>query len=127
MLDYFINERLNQLVLSNPAEKDHLQKVKVRPMLIKGALVFQAEEFTKTQAFHKNLGAQELKSYLSDMLSGTFKQAEVLSELGSATVLVSKKGTMTVKTALSELSSYMESTGKSYQNPLSALLRRENV
>ncbi|RHS83990.1 SAM-dependent methyltransferase [Clostridium sp. AM42-4] len=98
MLDYFINERLNQLVLSNPAEKDHLQKVKVRPILIRGALVFQAEEFTKTQAFHKNLGAQELKSYLSDMLSGTFKQAEVLSELGSATVLVSKKGTMTVKT-----------------------------
>ena len=98
MMDYFINERLNQLVLSNPAEKDHLQKVKVRPMLIKGALVFQAEEFTKTQAFHKNLGAQELKSYLGDMLSGTFKQAEVLSELGSATVLVSKKGTMTVKT-----------------------------
>ena len=98
MLDYFINERLNQLVLSNPAEKDHLQKVKVRPMLIRGALVFQAEEFTKTQAFHKNLGAQELKSYLSDMLSGTFKQAEVLSELGSATVLASKKGTMTVKT-----------------------------
>ena len=98
MLDYFINERLNQLVLSNPAEKDHLQKVKVRPMLIRGALVFQAEEFTKTQAFHKNLGAQELKGYLSDMLSGTFKQAEVLSELGSATVLVSKKGTMTVKT-----------------------------
>ena len=63
MLDYFINERLNQLVLSNPAEKDHLQKVKVRPILIRGALVFQAEEFTKTQAFHKNLGAQELKSY----------------------------------------------------------------
>ena len=28
---------------------------------------------------------------------------------------------------ISELSSYMESTGKSYQNPLSALLRRENV
>ena len=37
------------------------------------------------------------------------------------------RSTMTVKTAPSELSSYMESTGKSYQNPLSALLRRENV
>ena len=36
------------------------------------------------------------------------------------------RSTMTVKTALSELSSYMESTGKSYQNPLSALLRQEN-
>ena len=53
MLDDFINEQLDQIVLSNPAEKDHLLKVKVRPMLMKGALVFQAEEFTRTQAFHK--------------------------------------------------------------------------
>ena len=97
MLDDFINEQLNQIVLSNPVEKDLLQKVKVRPMLIKGALVFQAEEFTKTQAFHKNLNAGELKAYLTEQLSGVFKQAEVLSELGSATVLVSKKGTTTVK------------------------------
>ena len=98
MLDDFINEQLDQIVLSNPAEKDHLLKVKVRPMLMKGALVFQAEEFTKTQAFHKNMSAEELKVYLTDQLSGSFKQAEVLSELGSATVLVSKKGTTTVKT-----------------------------
>ena len=31
MLDDFINEQLDQIVLSNPAEKDHLLKVKVRP------------------------------------------------------------------------------------------------
>lgn len=37
MLDDFINEQLDQIVLSNPAEKDHLLKVKVRPMLMKGA------------------------------------------------------------------------------------------
>ncbi len=98
MLDDFINEQLNQIVLSNPVEKDHLQKVKVRPMLIKGALVFQAEEFTKTQAFHKNMNSEELKAYLAAQLSGGFKQAEVLSEIGSAAVLVSKKGTTTVKT-----------------------------
>lgn len=91
MLDDFINEQLDQIVLSNPAEKDHLLKVKVRPMLMKGALVFQAEEFTRTQAFHKNMSAEELKVYLTDQLSGSFKQAEVLSELGSATVLVSKR------------------------------------
>ena len=30
MLDDFINEQLDQIVLSNPAEKDHLLKVKVR-------------------------------------------------------------------------------------------------
>lgn len=97
MLDDFINEQLNQIVLSNPVEKKLLQKVKVRPMLMKGALVFQAEEFTKTQAFHKNMNAEEAKAYLTEQLSGVFKQAEVLSELGSATVLISKKGTTTVK------------------------------
>ena len=31
MLDDFINEQLDQIVLSNPAEKDHLLKVKARP------------------------------------------------------------------------------------------------
>lgn len=97
MLDDFINEQLNQIVLSNPVKKDLLQKVKVRPMLMKGALVFQAEEFTKTQAFHRNMNAEEAKAYLTEQLSGVFKQAEVLSELGSATVLISKKGTTTVK------------------------------
>ncbi len=97
MLDDFINEQLNQIVLSNPVKKDLLQKVKVRPMLMKGALVFQAEEFTKTQAFHRNMNAEEAKAYLTEQLSGVFKQAEVLSGLGSATVLISKKGTTTVK------------------------------
>ena len=97
MLDDFINEQLNQIVLSNPVKKDLLQKVKVRPMLMKGALVFQAEEFTKTQAFHRNMNAEEAKAYMTEQLSGVFKQAEVLSELGSATVLISKKGTTTVK------------------------------
>ena len=97
MLDDFINEQLNQIVLSNPVEKNLLQKVKVRPMLMKGALVFQAEEFTKTQAFHRNMNAEEAKAYLTEQLSEVFKQAEVLSELGSATVLISKKGTTTVK------------------------------
>ena len=69
MLDDFINEQLNQIVLSNPVEKKLLQKVKVRPMLMKGALVFQAEEFTKTQAFHKNMNAEEAKAYLTEQLS----------------------------------------------------------
>ena len=43
------------------------------------------------------MNAEEAKAYLTKQLSGVFKQAEVLSELGSATVLISKKGTTTVK------------------------------
>ena len=36
---------------------------------MKSALVFQAEEFTKTQAFHRNMNAEEAKAYLTEQLS----------------------------------------------------------
>lgn len=97
MLDLFANEWLMQMVISNPVNREKIQKVKIRPTLLKNAVVFQAEELVGTQAFHKNLTVQELKEYVRGRLEADFRQAEVLSELGSATVLVSKKGTMTVK------------------------------
>lgn len=97
MLDLFANEHLKQIVVSNPVRPERIQKVKIRPVRLKGALVFQAEELVGTQAFHKNLPLQELGGYLGERLEQDFKQAEVISELGNAMVLVSRKGTMTVK------------------------------
>lgn len=97
MLDSFINEQLLQIILSNPADKDGILKVKIRPMVLKGELIYQAEEFTKKQAFHKNMSDAGIQEYIKAQLAGQFRQAEVLSELGNATVLVSKKGQATVK------------------------------
>lgn len=98
MLDYFVNEHLKQIILSNPTAKEKLQKVKIRPVMLRGSLIYQAEEQAGKQAFHKNLTAPELKSYIERLLAENFKQAEVTSALGLATVLVSKKGVVTVKT-----------------------------
>lgn len=97
MLDYFINEHLKQVTVSNPVDKENLVKVKIRPLSLKGELVFQAEEYTAKQAFHKNMNRAEVLLYLPKLLTGDFRQAELSSGLGSATVLVSKKGMMTVK------------------------------
>lgn len=97
MLDYFINQSLVQLILSNPTDKERILKVKLRPVMLKETLVYQAEEFVGAQAFHKNLMEDETKAYISERLARDFKQAELLSSLGNATVLVGKKGTMTVK------------------------------
>lgn len=96
-LDYFINEHLLQIVVSNPVEKNRVQKIKIRPLLLKGELIYQAEEFTQKQAFHKNLTETETYAYLREQLADNFRQAEALSALGSGTALVSKKGQMTVK------------------------------
>lgn len=97
MLDYFMNRYLTQMILSNPVEKGRIQKVKLRPVMMKDTLVYQAEEFVGVQAFHKNLTEEEAKIYVTERLEQDFRQAEVMSPLGSATVLVSKKGTITVK------------------------------
>lgn len=97
MMDFLINGQLRQIVVSNPARRDGPQKVRIRPVMMRSELVFQAEEQVGTQAFHRNFSAQELKEYLRGLLTGQFRQAEVSSSLGSSTVLVSKKGAVTVK------------------------------
>ena len=97
MLAAFANSSLKQIILSNPRAGEELQKVRIRPVSLRGHLMFQAEELTEKQAFHKNLMPEELFSYVRQLLTEKFRNGEVLSEIGSAVVLVSKKGTMTVR------------------------------
>lgn len=93
----FLNEQLNQIVLSNSRRKEEVSKVKVRPLLFRGNLMFQAEELKGRKAFHKNMDKQELNQYLCDALENTFRQMEVTSVLGTMQVLVSKSGKKTIK------------------------------
>ncbi len=93
----FLNEQLIQIVLSNSRRKEEVSKVKVRPLLFRGNLVFQAEEFKGKQAFHRNMGREETERYLEDALRDTFRQMEVTSALGTMQVLVSKSGKQTIK------------------------------
>ena len=52
-LDYFLNESLQQIVLSKPRGQEGAGKVRLRPVTLKGRTVFQAEEQRGTQAFWK--------------------------------------------------------------------------
>lgn len=96
-LEYFIDENLTYAIASNPVQKDGIIKVKLRPMMIKGEPVFQAEEFCNNQAFHKNFKREDAVDYLLSLTDGQLKQVEVLSLKGTLNILVSKKGKMTVK------------------------------
>lgn len=97
MGESYLNENLIRIVVSNPTGKQDITKVKIRPLLLKGNLVFQAEEQWGNQAFHKNLSAAECTSYLADLLDGKLRQMELESANGQVRVLVSKKGTLSVK------------------------------
>ena len=98
----FLDDSLLRIILSNPAFKDgagpcKALKVRVRPVMLKGGMVFQAEELTEKQAFHRNLTREEGVSYLLGLMESGFKQAEVESTRGQARVLVGKKGTVSIK------------------------------
>lgn len=96
-LQYFLDERMDQAIFSNSCDKERMIKAKLRPLIMKQNLVFQVEEFKGAQVFHKNVTKEEAISYTCRLLDGTFRQMELRSQSGSMHVLVSKKGTVTVK------------------------------
>ncbi len=97
-LSPFFKESLERVLLSNPTDPQKLSKAKIRPLLLKGSLVFQAEEQSGKQALHRNMSADEAVEYMISLLENAFRQAQVESLQGTALVLISKKGRVTVKT-----------------------------
>lgn len=67
------NERLYQIVISNPRRKEEVQKIKIRPVMLKGSLVFQESAYTATQVFHHNRSAGELIERICQVMEQDLK------------------------------------------------------
>ncbi|HWT74915.1 MAG TPA: SAM-dependent methyltransferase [Mobilitalea sp.] len=91
-----INWELNSIIISNSTDKEKISKVKIRPVLIKEELHFQASEYIGEKVFHTNYSKEELLAKLPDWFEEIFKQAEIVTRNGNATVLISKKGKATI-------------------------------
>ncbi len=96
MIKKYADEGLEQMVLSNSSAAD-VSKVKIRPVILKQELKFQAEIFRGAQAFHENIAANELAARVEEWLTGPLHQGELHHKKADITVLVSKKGTVTIK------------------------------
>lgn len=96
-LEEQINEQLNQAVLSG-SRSDGPSKVKIRPVEIKGKVMYQASETVGTKVLHRNYQREELIGYLKNMLIQDFSQLQASGVALDGTVLVSKKGKITIKT-----------------------------
>ena len=96
-LEEQINEQLCQAILSS-SRGDGPSKVKIRPVEIRGKVVYQASETVGTKVLHKNYSREELISYLKAGLQHDFSQLQASGMALDGTILVSKKGKMTIKT-----------------------------
>lgn len=126
LLENTLNAGLEQIILSDSRDKGAAQKVKVRPVKIKEELLFQETIYKGIQVFHHNYSKEEMTVRILGMLGqadekqpGTvqsgiefpgamqtgmecpavprFGQAQFTAAAMSATVLVSKKGKLTMK------------------------------
>jgi len=95
-LSSLITTQIIDIVISNPEKKETLNKIKIRPMELKGEVFYQIEEFTTTQAFHKNLTLKELAEHFPSYFDQRFRQAQMTTETEDIQILVSKKGAVSI-------------------------------
>ncbi len=97
ILEEQLNADLSQIIISNPRRAALAQKVKIRPVLLKDVLNFQVTEYKGKQVFHENLEKESAADYILEQMENFFGQMVLESESKTVNVLVSKKGTVTIK------------------------------
>ena len=97
LLEQILNENLLQLVFSGVKNSQAAVKIKVRPMMVKQVLVFQAAFWDGKKEKHTNYEKQELVEAALLWMQQDYKQMQADTTELSASVLVSKKGKVTVK------------------------------
>ena len=98
VLASLLSEKLYHIIISNPRQKEGAFKIKIRPVLVKEHILFQKTVYEGTKVFHENMDRQEALKIILKLMEQDFKQLEGESRELKATVLVSKKGKVTVKT-----------------------------
>ena len=97
LCEEYIGKDLYQIIISNPNKGSEISKVKIRPVMLKETLYFQATEYRGAQVFHENYNKQQLLDKIENYLQDNFKQMELTCTTMQATILISKKGKVTIK------------------------------
>ncbi len=97
VFEKYTDDTLEQIMISNSTDKSRMTKVRIRPVELAGRIAFQVTEYIGTKVFHKNYVKDELMSLLPKYFEGLFLQAELSADGRQATILMNKKGTVTVK------------------------------
>lgn len=104
LLNSYINEKLHRITMSNAKLTAGPSKVKIRPVMIKGTLLYQCTQTVGQKEIHKNYEKEEVKTYICEAMETNFRQLQLESEEANGSVLVSKKGKVTVKCKRKQIS-----------------------
>ncbi len=91
-----VDERLYQITVSNPRNREKIAKAKIRPVMLKGSLCFQETAYVGNQVFHKNFEKEALAERIAEYMEEDFRQCEIETTQERAVILVSKKGKINI-------------------------------
>lgn len=97
ILELHLDENMLQAVVSGAKKSDIPSKIKIRPVINKEILKFQTTISDGKKELHKNMEKQEIKEQLQSWMAADYKQLQLDTVAYAITVLVSKKGKMTIK------------------------------
>lgn len=83
---------LSKAVFSQPTDKFAAPKVELRPLILKGERVYQAERFENNKAFHQNLTEDALLRWAEEGLEGKYRQALIVTETESRQYILKRDG-----------------------------------
>lgn len=97
LLEECLNENLLHMVFSGVKRAEAAVKIKVRPLMVKQTLVFQAAFWDGKKEKHTNFAKEELLPAALQWVEQDYKQLQIDTTQVSASVLISKKGKLTIK------------------------------
>ena len=83
---------LSKAVFSQPTDKSAAPKVELRPLILKGERVYQAERFENNKAFHQNLTDDALLRWAEENLEGKYRQALIVTGTESRQYILKRDG-----------------------------------
>lgn len=97
LLEHTLDAHFLNMTISNARIKGDTQKIKIRPILLKGEMSYQETKFCNNQVLHKNYSKTEIKNRIIQVLTDEFKQADLNTNQEHISILVSKKGKASIK------------------------------
>ncbi len=97
LLEELLNIDLINIIISGQRRDGAAAKIKIRPVYLKQTIKFQATRYVDTKVFHENYEKEPMEEAIIGWMSGDYRQMQLQARSGNATVLVSKKGKVTIR------------------------------
>lgn len=98
LLNKIIDKDFVSATISGKRAKSYeTDKVKLRLISVKDKYLIQITEYTGTKVFHKNVEFPDAVRYITENITGNFRQCQIDTKTNSYSIISSKKGKINVK------------------------------